>query len=98
MTSTNNTDTVDLSDADDVTDHPTLDRSFAALAGLLAAGFSLAVSEFLAGLSTEIPSLVVAVGDSVIDSTLVPPAVRRWSIDTLGTNQKAALVLSLIHI
>jgi DMSO/TMAO reductase YedYZ molybdopterin-dependent catalytic subunit len=75
-----------------------LDRALAGFSGLLAAGFSLAVSELIAGMSSAVPSLVVTVGDSVIDSKFVPTGIRRWSIDTLGTNQKPALVAGVVVI
>ncbi len=68
----------------------------AALSGTLAAGVALGTGELLSGLSTKIPSLVVAVGNAVIDN--VPGSVERWAIETLGENDKPALVVGIVAI
>lgn len=69
-----------------------------AIAGLLGAGAGLTVGEVAAAASTRIPSLVIAVSDSVIDSTWVPFWLRRWSIDQLGSAQKPALVAGVVCV
>ncbi|MCY4272610.1 MAG: molybdopterin-dependent oxidoreductase [bacterium] len=65
-------------------------------AGIVAAGGALALSEILSGLSREIPSLVVSVADVFVDNT--PGFIARWSIDTLGTAQKPALVWGIVVV
>ncbi len=69
-----------------------------AIAGLLGAGAGLTVGEVASAASTSIPSLVIAVSDSVIDSTWVPFWLRRWSIDQLGSAQKPALVAGVVCV
>ncbi len=71
-------------------------RLYAALAGTLGAAVALAIGEFIDGASTAIPSLVTSAGDWVIDSA--PGAVERQAIETLGTNDKPALVIGTIII
>lgn len=66
-----------------------------AIAGLIGAGAGLTVGEVVAATSTRIPSLVIAISDSIIDSTLVPFWLRTWSIDQLGSAQKPVLVASV---
>lgn len=61
----------------------------AALAGLVAGGVGLAVSELLAGLVSGAPSLVTAVGGLVID--LQPPGAKQFVVDLFGTADKLAL-------
>ena len=62
----------------------------AAVAGVLAAGMALAVGEAVAAV-TGGPSLVVVVGDIVVD--LAPGGLVRRTIDMLGTAQKPALLI-----
>jgi DMSO/TMAO reductase YedYZ molybdopterin-dependent catalytic subunit len=62
----------------------------AALAGLLSAAVALGVSELAAGALTGAPSLIVAVGDVVVD--LVPLQIERAAIALFGTADKAALL------
>jgi len=71
-----------------------LTRPRAALAGVAAAAAALGTSELLAGSSARIPSLVLGVADLVIQET--PGDVVRWSIETLGSNQKAVLVAGIV--
>ena len=66
------------------------------MSGVIAAGLALGVGELLAGLTSRIPSLVVSVGDAVIDN--VPGSVEKWAIETLGSNDKPALVIGVIVI
>ena len=65
----------------------------AAAAGALAGGVALGVGELLSGISNKIPSLIVRVGDVVIENA--PGSVERWAIDTLGTNDKPALIIGI---
>lgn len=69
-----------------------------AIAGLLGAGAGLTVGEVASAASTRIVSLVIAVSDSIIDSTWVPFWLRRWSIDQLGSAQKPALVAGVVCV
>lgn len=66
-------------------------RRRAALAGLVAGGVGLAVSELLAGLIDGAPSLVTAVGGLVID--LQPPGAKQLVVDLVGAADKLALNL-----
>ena len=63
-----------------------------ALAGLVAIAVGLAVSELVARLVVG-ASLVVAIGDIVIDNS--PGAVSKWAIDTFGENDKPVLVAGI---
>ena len=65
-------------------------------AGIVAAGGALGLSEILSGLSRKIPSLVVSVAEEIVD--LTPGFIARWSIDTLGTAQKPALVWGIVIV
>ncbi|SEM14946.1 DMSO/TMAO reductase YedYZ, molybdopterin-dependent catalytic subunit [Blastococcus sp. DSM 46786] len=69
--------------------HP-LGRGSAALAGVAAVAAALGLAELVAGLIPAAPSLVVAVGDTVIDS--VPGWLEQWAIATLGTADKPVLI------
>lgn len=64
--------------------------------GIVAAGGALGLSEILSGLSRKIPSLVVSVAEEIVDIT--PGFIARWSIDTLGTAQKPALVWGIVIV
>jgi DMSO/TMAO reductase YedYZ molybdopterin-dependent catalytic subunit len=66
----------------------------AAIAGALGAAVALGTSELLAGLTGRAPSLILGVADLVTDAA--PGGVVRWTIDTLGTTQKAALVTGIV--
>ena len=68
----------------------------AATTGVLAAGVALGVGELLSGISNKIPSLIIRVGDVVIENS--PGSLERWAIDTLGTNDKPALVVGITLI
>ncbi len=65
-------------------------------AGIVAAGGALGLSEILSGLSRKIPSLVVSVAEEIVD--LTPGFIARWSIDTLGSAQKPALVWGIVIV
>lgn len=62
-------------------------------AGALAAGIALGVSELIAGLITNAPSLVEGLGNWVIDN--VPTPVKEWAIAVFGTNDKLVLLVSI---
>ena len=68
-------------------------RGTAAATGLLSAGVALGMGELLSGISNKFPSLIVRVGDVVIENA--PGSVEKWAIDTLGTNDKPALVIGI---
>ncbi len=70
----------------------------AAGAGLLAAGSAIAVVELISGLTTRVPSLILAVSDSIVDSRLIPFWLRTWSIDQLGTAQKPVLFYGVLVV
>lgn len=62
--------------------------------GILAAAAALAVAELGAGVLDSTRSLVLSVGDVVIDN--VPGSVERWAIDTFGTADKAVLLSGIL--
>ncbi len=66
------------------------------LAGALAVGVSLALSELAAGLFTAFPSLVSGVATFVIDN--VPPFVKELAIGLFGTNDKLALGIGIVVV
>jgi DMSO/TMAO reductase YedYZ molybdopterin-dependent catalytic subunit len=66
----------------------------AALAGIVAAGAALGVSELLAGLLAGGSSLVAAVGQVVID--LQPPGAKDFVVALFGTNDKLALEILVV--
>lgn len=63
------------------------------VAGALAAGVALGISELIAGIITSAPSLVEGLGNWVIDH--VPPTVKEWAISLFGTNDKLVLLISI---
>ncbi|MGY2129768.1 molybdopterin-dependent oxidoreductase [Blastococcus sp. SYSU DS0617] len=65
-------------------------RSTGAVAGIAAVAAALGVAELVAGLIPDARSLVVSVGDAVIDS--VPGWLERAAISTLGTADKPVLI------
>jgi len=67
-----------------------------ALAGVLAAAAALGVAELVAGLLRGAPSLLLAVGDAVIDS--VPGDVERRAIALLGQYDKPVLVGGILVV
>ena len=77
-------------------DHPRPDpvpRSIAAVAGLVAGAWGLAVTELVASLSPRLRPPVIDVGDRVIDR--VPAAVKTWAIRWFGTGDKVALLVGI---
>jgi DMSO/TMAO reductase YedYZ molybdopterin-dependent catalytic subunit len=71
-------------------------RDWAAAAGVVASGAALAATELTAGLLDGVESLVVAVGDTVIDT--VPGSVERGAIDVFGTADKPILIVSIVVV
>jgi DMSO/TMAO reductase YedYZ molybdopterin-dependent catalytic subunit len=68
----------------------------AALTGLLAAASALAIGELVAGLSSQLASPVISVGNQVVDA--VPRPVKDFAIETFGTNDKIALLIGIYSI
>jgi hypothetical protein len=73
-----------------------VDRRLAGVAGMVAAAVALGVTELISGFSDAHQSLVVSVGNGVID--LSPSFLTRFGIDTFGTGDKPALVVGIIVI
>ena len=67
-----------------------------AVAGLVAAGSSLASGELVAGLSAPVPSLVTGVATFVIDT--VPKPIKDWAIATFGTADKLVLAIGIVVV
>jgi len=67
-----------------------------AIAGTIAAGVSLGFGELMSGLFERVSSLVVAVGDVIVDET--PGSVARVTIDLFGTAQKTMLVWGITMV
>ena len=85
------------SEAPESAERPAAISPFQAIsAGIVAAGGALGLSEILSGLSRKIPSLVVSVAEEIVDIT--PGFIARWSIDTLGSAQKPALVWGIVIV
>jgi len=66
------------------------------LAGALSAGLALGISELIAGMITDAPSLVEGLGNWVIDN--VPTPVKEWAIAVFGTNDKLVLLMSIAAV
>jgi DMSO/TMAO reductase YedYZ molybdopterin-dependent catalytic subunit len=69
-------------------------RWAAGLAGLCGAGVALAAGELFDGMSESVPSLVVAVGNTVIDNA--GGETTALAIDLFGENDKPALVVGIV--
>jgi DMSO/TMAO reductase YedYZ molybdopterin-dependent catalytic subunit len=65
-----------------------------AVAGAVAAGAALAFGELIAGFTDAVPSLVIAVGELIIDRT--PGELVETGIDAAGTNDKPALIAGIV--
>ncbi len=83
-------------DGSEVADRRPVGRAPAAAAGLLAVAVTLGVAEFAAGLLSDGRSLVIALGDVVID--LVPGRLERAVISTLGNNDKPFLIANILVV
>jgi DMSO/TMAO reductase YedYZ molybdopterin-dependent catalytic subunit len=66
----------------------------AALAGAVAAGLALGLTELLAGFFERIPSAVSAVGTYVVDGS--PSFVKDFAISVFGTADKGALAIGTV--
>jgi len=66
----------------------------AALAGLVAAAAAIGGTELLAGIAPGAPSLVVALGDLVID--LQPPGAKEFVVALFGEADKLALEVTIL--
>ena len=66
------------------------------LAGLVATGFAVALSEMLASFFVSAPSLVLTIGQRFIDIT--PAALKDWAIAVFGTNDKAVLIGGIVVV
>mgnify|MGYP001818390763 CR=1 FL=1 len=64
------------------------------VAGGLAAALGIALSELIAGLVVGAPSLVIAIGDTVIENQ--PPGAKELIVDLFGSNNKLALNVGII--
>jgi len=73
---------------------PGLNTGRAALAGMLAGALALGVGELLAGISSSTPSLVVSVGELLVD--VAPIKAVRVSIAIFATNDKPALLIGIV--
>jgi DMSO/TMAO reductase YedYZ molybdopterin-dependent catalytic subunit len=73
-----------------------MSRPRAAIAGVVAAIAALGVSELLAGIAEEVPSLILGVAELFVDET--PGGVVRWSIDLFGASQKTLLVVGIVVV
>ena len=67
-----------------------------AVAGALAAGVAIAVSELVAGVVHGAPSLVASIGGLVI--SLQPPGAKDFMVSLFGTNDKLALNVAVVLI
>lgn len=75
---------------------PTRPRWHDALAGSLAVGLALAVTEFVAGAFGASRSVITSIGEWVIDVS--PQPVVKWAIEQFGTNDKLVLVISIVVV
>ncbi len=64
------------------------------LAGGLAAGLAIAIGELMAGLIVGAPSLVIAIGDFIIENQ--PDWAKDVAVGLFGTNDKLALNASIV--
>jgi DMSO/TMAO reductase YedYZ molybdopterin-dependent catalytic subunit len=64
-----------------------------ALAGVVAAGFGIAVAELLAAATRPEAGPLIAVGGAVIDAT--PTPIKEFAVRELGTNDKPALLAGI---
>ena len=78
------------------TPQPRRDRGRAALSGVLAVAVALGAAELVAALVPGAHSLVIEVGDLVIDS--VPGWLERAAIATLGRADKPALLTGILLV
>ena len=68
---------------------PAISKRSAALAGIVAGGAALGLTELVAGLVSGTPSVIVAIGSLVI--SLQPPGAKQLVVDLVGTADKLVL-------
>ena len=68
---------------------PVVSRRAGALAGIVAGGTALGLTELVAGLLPGAPSVIVAIGSLVI--SLQPPGAKQLVVDLVGTADKLVL-------
>lgn len=73
---------------------PAPHRRLAVLAGVVAAGVAIGLSELLAGLLSGTSSLVAAIGQQVIDRQ--PPGAKDFVVALFGINDKLALEVVVV--
>ena len=66
------------------------------LAGIAGAAVALAFGEFIDGLVDSIPSLVVAVGEALVDYS--PDWAVKLSIELFGEKDKAVLAIGIVGV
>ena len=71
-------------------------RAEGALAGVVAAGAALGVSELVCGLAGSGPSLISAVGTQFIDRFAA--SLKDLAIALFGTNDKVALIVGIVVV
>ena len=69
----------------------TLSENKAGLAGAIAAGLALGLTELIAGITSLVPSAIASVGSVVID--ISPRFVKEFAIAVFGTADKGALAI-----
>lgn len=67
-----------------------------AVAGLAAGGLALGLTELFAGVVPGVPSLLGAVGDTVID--WLPPSVVHFGVTVFGSADKAVLIIIMVAV
>jgi DMSO/TMAO reductase YedYZ molybdopterin-dependent catalytic subunit len=67
-----------------------------AAGGVLAAGVAIGVGELVAGTMPAVPSPLDAVGQALIPR--FPPVLTSWAIETLGTANRAALLVGTLVV
>ena len=63
------------------------------VAGGLAAALGIAIGELMAGLIAGAPSLIIAIGDTVIENQ--PPGAKELIVELFGSNNKLALNIGI---
>jgi DMSO/TMAO reductase YedYZ molybdopterin-dependent catalytic subunit len=78
-----------------MSEQPTSAR-VAALAGLVAGGLGVGLSELLAGVLAGAPSLILSIGSMVIE--LQPPGAKQLMVDLFGEADKLVLNLAVVLV
>lgn len=74
----------------------TISPNRAGVAGSIAAGLALGLTEFIAGITERVPSAIAAVGGILIDSS--PRFVKEFAITVFGTADKGALAIGTVIV